>query len=218
MADHELLDIYDEQDHHIGVCPRSEVHRVGHWHHTFHCWLVRDTEAGRMLVFQQRQHNKDTFPDLYDITAAGHLLAGETVEQAVRELEEELGVPLRFDQLTPLFITRDGWEFESPSGTLIDREVSSVFGACSPLTLQQYELQADEVAGVFEAPLSQMLEMFHGERASVTATGVYGQSTEAPAGDPPYVHVEVTVEQFVPQSPGYYEKTCTLLQQLSPLE
>lgn len=133
MADHELLDIYDEQDQHIGVCPRSEVHRVGHWHHTFHCWLVRDTEAGRMLVFQQRQHNKDTFPDLYDITAAGHLLAGETVEQAVRELEEELGVPLRFDQLTPLFITRDGWEFESPSGTLIDRR-SLLARACKILS------------------------------------------------------------------------------------
>jgi isopentenyldiphosphate isomerase len=218
MAAHELLDIYDEHDRHLGVCPRSEVHRVGHWHHTFHCWLVRDTEAGRMLVFQKRQHHKDTFPDLYDITAAGHLLAGETVEQAVRELEEELGVPLRFDQLTPLFIARDEWHGEGASGPLIDREVSSVFGACSPLTLQQYRLQADEVAGVFEAPLSHMLELFHGKRSSVAATGVYGQPDGTPAQAQPYVHVDVTLEQFVPQPHGYYEQTCALLQQLSPLE
>ncbi len=218
MAAHELLDIYDEHDRHLGVCPRSEVHRVGHWHHTFHCWLVRDTNAGRMLVFQKRQHHKDTFPDLYDITAAGHLLAGESVEQAVRELEEELGVPLRFDQLTPLFIARDEWHGEVAHGALIDREVSSVFGACSPLQLQEYQLQADEVAGIFEAPLSQMMELFSGQRDAVEATGVYGAADDAQVDSRPYVHTVVTLEQFVPQPHGYYEQTCELLAQLSPLE
>ncbi|WP_322923524.1 NUDIX hydrolase [Paenibacillus campi] len=214
MAAYELLDIYDEQDRHLGVCTRAEVHRLGHWHHTFHCWLVHDTEAGRMLVFQKRQHTKDTFPNLYDITAAGHLLAGETMEQAVRELEEELGVPLRFNQLTPLFVTRDEWVGEGASGRLIDREVSSVFGACSPFTLQQYRLQADEVAGLFEAPLIQMLELFHGERTAVEAIGVYGQTDGTIDAEQPYVHVQVTLEQFVPQPHGYYEQTCTSLQQL----
>lgn len=59
----ELLDIYDDEDNPLGTASRRDAHAKGYWHHTFHCWLARDTSTYRRLLFQQRQDTKDTFPD-----------------------------------------------------------------------------------------------------------------------------------------------------------
>lgn len=209
MVTTEWLDIYDEQDQHLGICERSEVHRLGHWHHTFHCWLIRDTSEGRQLVFQQRHPDKDTFPDMYDITAAGHLSAGETFIEAAREIQEELGVPLHYEQLTHLLDVRDETIGSTRHGAFIDREVSSVFGAFSPYELQQYQLQVDEVSGIFEAPLQAMIELYQGTRDKVMASGVYTTDST------PMIHqLTVQREQFVPHEGNYcidvFQKLLTL--------
>ncbi|MDF2838037.1 MAG: hydrolase, partial [Paenibacillus sp.] len=97
----ERFDIYDKDMNPIGTATRSETHANGYWHRSFHCWLIR-RDGDRLLVrFQQRKPSKDTNPGCYDITAAGHLSAGETVRDAVREIEEELGVTARFEELLP---------------------------------------------------------------------------------------------------------------------
>ena len=44
-------------------------------------------------MLQQRSPKKDTFPGRWDVSCAGHLSGtDESVETAVRELEEELGL------------------------------------------------------------------------------------------------------------------------------
>ncbi|WP_338131097.1 NUDIX hydrolase [Cohnella rhizosphaerae] len=125
----ELFDIYDEQDLPIGTATRSEAHTRGLWHHTFHCWLARRGEDGRArILFQRRNKDKDTNPDRFDITAAGHLSAGETVRDAVRELEEELGLRVSLEDLTPLGTFREEDEGFAQGVKYIDREVSEVYG------------------------------------------------------------------------------------------
>ena len=45
------------------------------------------------LLLQKRSHDKDSFPDCYDISSAGHVPAGSSVlDSAIRELSEELGI------------------------------------------------------------------------------------------------------------------------------
>ncbi|WNQ12825.1 NUDIX domain-containing protein [Paenibacillus aurantius] len=54
-------------------------------------------EQGEPCLLLQRRHpGKDTYPGLFDITAAGHLEAGENVSDGIRELKEELGTDLFF--------------------------------------------------------------------------------------------------------------------------
>ncbi|WP_246469851.1 NUDIX hydrolase [Cohnella nanjingensis] len=148
----ERFDIYDEQGQWIGTATREETHAQGLWHRSFHCWLARRGEDGRtMVLFQRRTANKDTNPGCYDITIAGHLSAGETVEDAAREMEEEIGFSAPFERLTGFGTVR-----EEDSGTArgvpyIDREVSAVFGCLTARSLDAFRLQPDEVAGLYEA-------------------------------------------------------------------
>jgi 8-oxo-dGTP diphosphatase len=75
---------------------RKMVHRDRDWHRSVHVWLV---DCHRKLVLlQQRSPQKDTFPNRWDISAAGHMEAGShSRETAVREVAEELGISINND-------------------------------------------------------------------------------------------------------------------------
>src|SRR5215510_7041074 len=99
----EIFDIYDENMRHIGTKERSAVHRDGDWHKTFHAWVIFRDERGDWVLLQKRSADKDTFPNLLDISAAGHYSAGETMQDGLRELHEELGLTeAKFEDLIPL--------------------------------------------------------------------------------------------------------------------
>lgn len=48
MAD-ELIDIFDENMNLLGTALKSQAHREGLWHKTFHCWLARKNDEGRVM-------------------------------------------------------------------------------------------------------------------------------------------------------------------------
>jgi isopentenyldiphosphate isomerase len=99
----EILDIYDDQMRHIGTKERGAVHRDGDWHKVFQCWVVyRDADGRDYLVVQRRGPDKDIYPNYLDISAAGHYQAGETIRDGIREVQEELGIQVSFDDLIPL--------------------------------------------------------------------------------------------------------------------
>ncbi|MCM3135223.1 NUDIX domain-containing protein [Paenibacillus polysaccharolyticus] len=171
----ERFDIYDDQQKWIGTAPRTEVHAKGYWHRSFHCWIVRDEGNRRMVLFQRRRDIKDTFPGYYDITAAGHLTAGEQMQDAHRELEEELGVHTSFDALTYLFTATQQLQGEVLGIPFLDREFSAVYGLCLNQPLESYVLQASEVDSLYEAPLEDLLALFRQDKDAVQASGVLAQ-------------------------------------------
>ncbi|MCJ8011868.1 NUDIX domain-containing protein [Paenibacillus sp. KQZ6P-2] len=192
----ELFDIYDENDRKIGTLPREEVHAKGYLHHSFHCWIARDTPKGRKILFQKRQDSKDTFPGLFDITAAGHLSAGETATDAVREVEEELGIPVRMDQLTSLG-TIDYYATGTAGGKpFIDREKCFVFCYLLNLPLTAYRLQQEEVAGLYETDLEDAIALFEGSKSVISASGIH--SVQENIQMPKIFDTTLSLQQFVP--------------------
>ena len=87
----EYLDIVDENDNLTGIIKeKQQAHIDGDYHRTAHIWLINEKKE---LLLQRRSPQKSSFPDYWDISAAGHIRSGETVIQgAIRELKEELGV------------------------------------------------------------------------------------------------------------------------------
>lgn len=106
--------------------PRSEVHAQGLYHRAVHIWLL-SPHTGELLL-QRRATHKDSWPNRWDISCAGHLSAGDTsIDAAVRELEEELG--LRFPASRLLFQFTHLEELTSVQNgkTFINNEFNNVY-------------------------------------------------------------------------------------------
>lgn len=86
----ELVDIVDHNDRPLLVMPLTEAHRQALPHRAV-LVLVYDP-AGR-LYLQKRGPHKSLYPNRYDLSATGHVRAGESRQAgAARELREELGL------------------------------------------------------------------------------------------------------------------------------
>lgn len=226
----ERFDIYDEELNPLGTATRAETHALGYWHRTFHCWLTRREGSRQLVRFQRRQLGKDTNPGCWDITVAGHLSAGETLREGVRELREEIGVTASYDELVHLFQVREDASGIVNGLPFIDREVSDVYALVCDLPLEALRLQPEEVAGVYEAELGELLGLFRGEREALEARGV--ELAAGTVGDelarvaPPFpssapsYRLEpcirtVRAENFVPRPIEYYIDVLTGLRGLS---
>lgn len=131
MADDELLDVFDERGWHTGVKRRGDVHRDGDWHLAFHLWVVR---ADGVLL-QRRAATKSSWPSFLDATAAGHLLAGEAVQDGLREAEEELGTVYVFDDLESLGVHRVA---DPERSGIVNRELQHVFAVRDERPLEEW--------------------------------------------------------------------------------
>jgi isopentenyldiphosphate isomerase len=115
-------------------------------HGAAHVWIWRSVEPGRAeVLLQQRAADKWTWPDCYDISAAGHVdLGEEPLTAAVREVHEELGLQLQASQLLPMGTVRA--HLVAPNGA-IENEVQWLY--TFELTGEQaLHLQQSEVASV----------------------------------------------------------------------
>ena len=119
----EKLKIFDEYRNQIGVATRKDVHKLGYWHEAFHCWFISEEKGTNYLYLQLRSHKKKDYPNLLDITAAGHLLANETVQDGVREIKEEVGIDIPFQELIFLGIV----DYCVIREDFIDKEIANVF-------------------------------------------------------------------------------------------
>lgn len=97
MAD-ELIDIVDENNNLTGEQKmKSEAHRDGLWHRAAHIWIYNS--KGEVLL-QLRAKEKDLFPNVWDVSVAGHVSAGEEpITSALREIQEEIGLTVKAEDL-----------------------------------------------------------------------------------------------------------------------
>lgn len=89
----ELFDLYDENRLPLNkTIARGAKLNDGEYRLTVHMCIF--TADGRMLC-QRRQPFKKGFPDLWDVSVGGCVVAGETTQMAAaRETAEELGLPV----------------------------------------------------------------------------------------------------------------------------
>ena len=69
----------------------------GRYHRVVEAWIR--TPDGRYIL-QKRSMNKKNYPGYWSCTACGSAIKGETPEEAmIREMQEEMGIRLREDEL-----------------------------------------------------------------------------------------------------------------------
>ena len=147
----EFLDIRDKNGNPTGeVKERSLVHADGDIHGTSHVWIVRKNEKGSYdLLLQKRSENKDAFPGCYDISSAGHLPAGQDyLSSALRELEEELGIKAKPEQLHFMGLHEGCCEETFYGKPFKNHEISHVYLYQEPVNIEDLTLQKEEVQEV----------------------------------------------------------------------
>jgi isopentenyldiphosphate isomerase len=198
MSEEEIYDIFNEQMVHIGTDTRANVHAQGLWHQTFHCWLWnRSDSSGESLLFQLRHKDKDTHPNKLDISCAGHLQAGETVEDGVRELKEELGLTLSFDELIACgMVASDDFISEQ----CIDREFHHIFIHEYNKPLHDYSFQTSEISGLFYINLNEFQSLFRQETNYIHIEGIEFDDGSSKIRT---VKRTVNIHDFTPMSEEY---------------
>lgn len=148
----EYLDIVDENGEPTGVVKeRSLVHRDGDLHRTSHVWILRHKKNGGFdVLLQKRSQEKDSFPGCYNISAAGHIDAGDGyVESALRELKEELGLIVFEEELEECMVRRVANKNIFRGKEFIDNQVSKVYRLIrDDLEIDKLSLQKEEVEEV----------------------------------------------------------------------
>lgn len=71
---------------------RDRCHKEGLWHKAVALFIINSKDQ---VLLQKRSKNKKMWPDMWDITAGGHVDSGEFgFEAVIREAKEELGIIL----------------------------------------------------------------------------------------------------------------------------
>ena len=203
----EQIDIFDANLKHLGVMDRVEAHKLGKWHITFHCWLVNPKDEGYIL-FQLRSKEMVNFPDMLDVSAAGHLEAGEDTLDGIREVSEELGIPINMEDLYSL-----GYRVEvaDQKNGQMNREYQAVYLLKSDIPLQSYSPQVEEVTGLLWMRIQDGLELFSNTVNEVDTNGiVYNTQTK----EWECIVRKVTINDFLPRIQNYYLTSCIMAQRL----
>lgn len=177
----ELIDILDGEGNYTGITSmKSEAHQKGLFHPTVHIWFY--TGDGQVLI-QQRGKNKDTHPLLWDVSVAGHIGAGESVEiSALREVEEEIGLKIRPSDLQKIGVFKS---IQKHSNNLIDCEFHHTFLCNLNKPLEILKKQETEVEAISLIPINQFKKEV----------------------------LDAQLRKFVPHTPEYYQIVINALEE-----
>ena len=95
----ELFDVLNERGEYTGkIESREKCHKEGLWHKAVALFIINS--KGQVLL-QKMSSKKKMWPNMWDITGGGHVLAGEFgFEAIIREMKEELGIDLEKNDIT----------------------------------------------------------------------------------------------------------------------
>lgn len=162
----EYFDVVTEDGTPTGIRKRrADVHRDGDWHRSVHVWVYGVDTAGPYLLLNRRGKHKDVGALALDPTVGGHLGAGETVDDAFREVEEEIGIRIDPQRFRFLFLRKRSSEDWFPG--ILDRELQSVYAVRDDRPLTGYDPNPAELEGIVKVQLERAHRLFRGQRAAV---------------------------------------------------
>lgn len=119
----------DEDGEPVGtVVERAEAHARGVLHRTSHVWVLRRRGGAVEVLLQLRAAAKESYPERYDVSSAGHIPAGAGyVDSALRELREELGLEAAPAEIVPCGVRRIRRRERFGGREFVDNQVSRIF-------------------------------------------------------------------------------------------
>ncbi|MDO8571626.1 MAG: NUDIX domain-containing protein [bacterium] len=139
----EYLDVLDDKGIKTGqTVSYDKAHKKGTTHRSIHVWFIN---SRNQLLLQKRSTHKKAYPNHWDISASGHVSAGQTsLEAAKAETEEELGLTPPDEAFEYLFSIEE--HIVLNNGTYVNNEFQDVYLVRSDIELSQLRLQTSDVS------------------------------------------------------------------------
>lgn len=140
----EYFDVLNENGEYKGeVVSREECHKKGLYHKAVVVFII--SNDNKKVLLQQRSSNKKLWPNLWDITAGGHVLTGELgYESVIREAKEEIGVNIDKEALEFIGCTTS----EILKEDIIDRHFNEFYVVNKDIDLKDITMQKEEVQDI----------------------------------------------------------------------
>ncbi len=144
----ELWQLYDEQGRALEGqgANKDDTFSKALLHGAAHVWIWRSKNGKPEVLLQKRAANKRTWPNRFDISAAGHIdLGEEPLTAGVRETIEEIGLKVREGDLNLISVQRSNM---SAGNGLVENEFQWLYlfelPADTDFTLEQSEVASVE--------------------------------------------------------------------------
>ncbi|PEU18523.1 MULTISPECIES: NUDIX domain-containing protein [unclassified Bacillus (in: firmicutes)] len=189
MADHNI-DIFNDNYEHIGICNKRLAHLEGLWHRVFTCIVINSGE--KSMILQSKVPNQYSFEreDFLDISVGGHYKAGESIQDGIRELKEEIGIDVDFNELIEIGIRQTS---KTVSAEYVVNEFQHLFLYDNTRQLTQYTPDNKEVKELVEVPIYQGIDLLLG-KIDYLEVKVFGIKD----GKRIVSHKVITLKNFVP--------------------
>lgn len=160
------IDIFTDRYEHLGTENKKEAHRQGLWHRTFSALAINP--SSRRVFLQKKAPCRYSFdrPDYADISVGGHYHAGERIEDGVREVHEELGLPLTYADLHPIGLRQTAVTLASD---YIEREFQHWHLLPIEADLDVIPLADAEVSGLVDLDLDDAVALAAGDADTAPA-------------------------------------------------
>ena len=117
-------------------------HKKGLWHKAVAVFIIN---SKKQVLLQKRSKNKKMWPDMWDISAGGHVLAGEFGFQAIiREIKEELGLSVKKEEI--IFIGCS--TYNNKKGDILNKHFNEYYIVTKDIDEKNLSLQKEEVSEV----------------------------------------------------------------------
>lgn len=189
-----LIDVYTDRNEPAGyTIEKKEAHAKGLWHRVFTC-LVINTD-NKTAYLQKKTPGRYSFdrPDHMDVTVGGHYEAGESIEAGIREMEEEIGLKVPFDQLVSLGQRQTSVVLAKDYD---NNEFQHIFLLPIKTKITEFKYTDTEVRGIVEVPLLEGIDLMRGEIPELKVKGCFVAVDKAEGKE--VVDMTITKEDFVP--------------------
>ncbi len=170
----EYIDIYDENEHLLGYSEKIIAHKKGYWHKTIGCLIFDKSRKSVFFQYKNPKHNRINNKPLYEITVGGHLVSGETLENSVREIKEETGLNIKYDDLN--FILKRKCNKKIKKNYII-KEFQYYYSFCTKMSINDFKnYDKSEVLGFIEVNIGEVIKLFQRKISSINALNNEGKN------------------------------------------
>ncbi len=137
---------------------RKEIHEKGLWHRAI---IVAIINNDNKVLIQKRAKTKEKFPDLWDLSVAGHIPFGsDSISCAAIEVMEEIGyiLPKKTQVRDFRFMTSFRNQL-SVSDTFVENQFYDFFICNFDIPISNLRIQPEEVSEVKYATIYEIKEM-----------------------------------------------------------